>query len=121
MIDRQSPRRLCERLCDIDRAGVSLKTARRARIHTFIATSDLHLAVKLRMTREQCLDAAVQAVRNSTEPSVNITRREVSLGAGALALTGTGVLVGFSIADSQQPALALLVGHVIAYYASLRG
>ncbi len=47
---------------DIDRAGASLVTARRRRIHTFIATSDLHLAVKLRMTREACLEAAVAAV-----------------------------------------------------------
>src|SRR5213078_3707051 len=33
------------------------------RIHTFIATSDLHLKAKLRMSREQCLEAAVEAVR----------------------------------------------------------
>jgi len=47
---------------DIDRAGESLAPAKRSRIHTFIATSDLHLACKLRMTREQCLGAAVDAV-----------------------------------------------------------
>src|SRR5262245_45526261 len=50
---------------DVDRAGVSLKGARRGRIHTFIATSDLHLSLKLRMTREACLDAAVAAVRRA--------------------------------------------------------
>jgi 2-isopropylmalate synthase len=50
---------------DIDRAGTSLSTARRSRIHTFIATSDLHLAVKLRMSREQCLAAAVDAVKRA--------------------------------------------------------
>jgi 2-isopropylmalate synthase len=33
------------------------------RIHTFIATSDLHLQAKLRISREQCLEAAVEAVR----------------------------------------------------------
>jgi 2-isopropylmalate synthase len=47
---------------DIDRAGESLAPARRSRIHTFIATSDLHLASKLRMTRETCLAAAIDAV-----------------------------------------------------------
>ena len=47
---------------DIDRAGMALAPARRSRIHTFIATSDLHLACKLRMTRETCLSAAVDAV-----------------------------------------------------------
>ena len=43
------------------RRGRSSRRARR-RIHIFIATSDLHLERKLRMTREACLDAAVAAV-----------------------------------------------------------
>jgi 2-isopropylmalate synthase len=47
---------------DIDRAGWSIAPARRGRIHTFIATSDLHLSCKLRMTRETCFAAAVGAV-----------------------------------------------------------
>jgi len=47
---------------DVDCAGQALKPAKRSRIHTFIATSDLHLAAKLRMTRETCLAAAVAAV-----------------------------------------------------------
>jgi 2-isopropylmalate synthase len=50
---------------DIDRAGWALAPARRSRIHTFIATSDLHLACKLRMTRETCLAAAVDAVKRA--------------------------------------------------------
>ncbi len=50
---------------DIDRAAWALAPARRSRIHTFIATSDLHLSRKLRMTHEQCLDAAVSAVRRA--------------------------------------------------------
>jgi 2-isopropylmalate synthase len=48
---------------DVERAGEALQDAARPRIHTFIATSDLHLTRKLRMTREACLDAAVEAVR----------------------------------------------------------
>ncbi len=47
---------------DIDRAGCALMGASRKRIHTFIATSDLHLSRKLRITREACLEAAVAAV-----------------------------------------------------------
>ena len=47
---------------DITRAGESLKPARRSRIHTFIATSDLHLEKKLHISREQCLEAAIAAV-----------------------------------------------------------
>jgi 2-isopropylmalate synthase len=50
---------------DIERAGWALEPAPRRRIHTFIATSDLHLERKLRMTRERCLDAAVSAVRQA--------------------------------------------------------
>ena len=50
---------------DIDRAGTSIAPAKRGRIHTFIATSDLHLALKLRMTREACLERAVDAVKRA--------------------------------------------------------
>src|SRR6185295_11412308 len=47
---------------DIDRAAWSIAPARRGRIHTFIATSDLHLQRKLRISREDCLAAAVSAI-----------------------------------------------------------
>ena len=50
---------------DVERAGQSISPARRGRIHTFIATSDLHLARKLRMTREDCLSRAIDAVRQA--------------------------------------------------------
>jgi 2-isopropylmalate synthase len=50
---------------DVNRAGESLQGAARSRIHTFIATSDLHLAAKLRITRERCLEMAVSAVRRA--------------------------------------------------------
>jgi len=48
---------------DIKRAWEAVKYAKLPRIHTFIATSDIHLAYKLRMTREQVLKEAVRAVR----------------------------------------------------------
>src|SRR5687767_716804 len=48
---------------DIERAGWALAPAPRRRIHTFIATSDLHLARKLRIGRRECLEAATAAVR----------------------------------------------------------
>ena len=50
---------------DIDRAGESLKPAERSRIHIFIATSDLHLERKLRISREQCLTTAVDSVKRA--------------------------------------------------------
>ena len=48
---------------DISRAAEALKGAARARIHTFIATSALHMEKKLRMTPEQVLEQSIQSVR----------------------------------------------------------
>src|SRR5687767_4782141 len=48
---------------DISRAAEALKGAARARIHTFIATSPLHMEKKLRMTPDQVLEQAKQSVR----------------------------------------------------------
>ena len=48
---------------DISRAAEALKGANRARIHTFIATSALHMEKKLRMSPEQVLEQAKQSVR----------------------------------------------------------
>jgi 2-isopropylmalate synthase len=48
---------------DIGRAAEALRGANAARIHTFIATSELHMEKKLRMTREQVLEQAKLAVR----------------------------------------------------------
>ncbi len=48
---------------DIARAAEALKGANRARIHTFIATSPLHMEKKLRMSPEQVLEQARQSVR----------------------------------------------------------
>jgi len=48
---------------DISRAAEALKDAARARIHTFIATSELHMEKKLRMTRDQVFEQARLAVR----------------------------------------------------------
>ena len=47
---------------DVERAAQSLRHARRPRIHTFIATSDIHLKYKLKKSRQQVLDEAVAAV-----------------------------------------------------------
>ena len=52
----------CNR-ADIERAAWALEPAPRKRIHVFIATSDLHLERKLRMSRSHCLTVAMEAVR----------------------------------------------------------
>ena len=52
---------------DIRRAGEAISPAKRRRIHTFIATSPIHMQNKLRMTPEQVLERAVQAVKWALE------------------------------------------------------
>jgi 2-isopropylmalate synthase len=48
---------------DIERAWQAVRYAERPRIHVFLATSDIHLHYKLRMTRQQCVERAAEAVR----------------------------------------------------------
>lgn len=48
---------------DIESAARALERATRPRIHTFLATSDLHLERKLRMSRSEALDRAASSAR----------------------------------------------------------
>jgi len=52
---------------DIDRAGEALKRANSGRIHTFIATSPIHMEKKLRMTPDQVVEQAVRAVQRARQ------------------------------------------------------
>jgi 2-isopropylmalate synthase len=92
---------------DIERAGESLKPAERSRIHTFIATSDLHLERKLRISREQCMDAlsaackqarkytddvefsAEDATRTEMEFMCRVVERAIDMGATTINLPDT--------------------------------
>ncbi|MFN2107466.1 MAG: 2-isopropylmalate synthase [Candidatus Promineifilaceae bacterium] len=47
---------------DIQRAYDAIKVAPRHRIHTFLATSDIHLKHKLKIDREECIDQVIEAV-----------------------------------------------------------
>jgi 2-isopropylmalate synthase len=47
---------------DIQRAYDAVKNAPRHRIHTFLATSDIHLKHKLKMDREECIDQVIESV-----------------------------------------------------------
>jgi len=47
---------------DIERAGQALKKAKRSRIHVFLASSDIHLEYKLKISREQALESAAKSV-----------------------------------------------------------
>lgn len=58
---------------DIDCAWKALKHAgERARIHTFIATSDIHMKYKLKMSEQQVIDTAVAAVKRAAGYTPNV-------------------------------------------------
>ncbi len=52
---------------DIDMANLSLKDAKRKRLHTGIGASDIHIKYKFKSTREKVLDQAVSAVKYATK------------------------------------------------------
>jgi len=99
---------------DIERAARALEHARRPRIHTFIATSDIHLKYKLRKSRQQVLAEAVAAVelarryaedvefsaedatRTDPEYLEKISLATVAAGAGTVNLPDT---VGYTLPD----------------------
>ena len=110
---------------DVERAAQALRHAKRPRIHTFLATSDIHLEYKLRKSRQQVLDAAVAAVmlaRNYTDDvefsAEDATRTDpayleqvslavVEAGARTVNLPDT---VGFSIPTEYGDLIRRIVG-----------
>jgi 2-isopropylmalate synthase len=108
---------------DVERAAASLRHAKRPRIHTFIATSDIHLKFKLHKTRQQALEEAVAAVELArtfvddvefsaedgarTEPAFleEISKAVVAAGAGTVNIPDT---VGYSIPTEY----GAIIGHV---------
>lgn len=67
-------------IADIDICAEALQGATKRRIHTFIATSDLHLEHKLRLTRAQVLDRVATAVcyARSLEADVEFSAEDAS-------------------------------------------
>ena len=57
---------------DIDTAWEALKNGENPRIHTFLATSDIHMQHKLKMSRDQVLELAVASVRHAARYTPNI-------------------------------------------------
>ena len=57
---------------DIDRAWGAIQHAVKPRIHTFIATSDLHMHYKLNMTKDEVLKTAVEAVKYASSLTDNV-------------------------------------------------
>ncbi|MFZ5775617.1 MAG: 2-isopropylmalate synthase [Thermodesulfobacteriota bacterium] len=57
---------------DIDTAWQALKGGENPRIHTFLATSDIHLKHKLRMDRDQMLELAIASVKHAAKYTSNV-------------------------------------------------
>jgi 2-isopropylmalate synthase len=109
---------------DVERAARALEHARRPRIHTFIATSDIHLKYKLKKTRQQVLDEAVAAVelarsyvddvefsaedatRTDADYLEQVSRAVVAAGARTVNLPDT---VGFSVPDEYGALIGRMV------------
>jgi len=109
---------------DIMAAVKSLRNARRPRIHTFIATSDIHLKYKLKKSRQQVLDEAVAAVslareycedvefsaedatRTDLDYLEEVSRAVVAAGARTVNLPDT---VGFSVPEEYGAIIGRIV------------
>jgi 2-isopropylmalate synthase len=113
----------CTRM-DVERAAGALAKARRPRIHTFLATSDIHLKYKLKKSRQQVLDDACAAVelarsyvddvefsaedgaRTDTDYLEQVSRAVVAAGARTVNIPDT---VGYSTPDEY----AEIIGRVV--------
>ncbi|HMD47650.1 MAG TPA: 2-isopropylmalate synthase [Bryobacteraceae bacterium] len=109
---------------DIERAIDSLRHARRPRIHTFIATSEIHLKYKLKKSEQQVLDEAVAAVelartftedvefsaedatRTDPEYLEQVSKAVVAAGARTVNLPDT---VGYSIPEEYGALIGRMV------------
>ena len=59
-------------MADVDRAGEAVRSAKQPRIHTFIATSPLHMKYKLQMAPEQVLNAVTASVSRARQYTDNV-------------------------------------------------
>src|SRR5580698_2598585 len=109
---------------DVERAAASLQHARRPRIHTFLATSEIHLKYKLKKSQQQVLDEAVEAVelarkytddvefsaedatRTDWDYLEQVSRAVVAAGARTVNLPDT---VGFSVPEEYGALIGRMV------------
>jgi 2-isopropylmalate synthase len=112
---------------DIEEAARALQPAARSRIHTFLATSDLHLSAKLRITRDECLASAVSAVtlartftddvefsaedatRSDRDFLCRVIEAVIDAGCTTVNLPDT---VGYAIPDEHRDFFADVIGRV---------
>lgn len=109
---------------DVERAAASLVNAKRPRIHTFLATSDIHLKYKLKKSRQQVLEEAAAAValartyvedvefsaedatRTDWDYLEQVCKAVVAAGARTVNLPDT---VGYSVPDEYGEMIARMV------------
>lgn len=111
---------------DIERSAEALKAAKRPRIHLFLATSDVHMQYKLKMTREQVLEqtAAMTALARNLCDDVEFSAEdalrsdpdflcrviEVAIAAGASTVNIPDT-VGYTTPDEMQARIRYLLEH----------
>ncbi len=109
---------------DIERAAMAVKGAEAPRIHTFIATSDIHLEYKLRMSREQVIERVDRMVKFakgftsdvefSAEDATRSDREYLSLViATAIAAGATTVNIPDTVGYTTPDEYAALMEHLL--------
>jgi 2-isopropylmalate synthase len=112
---------------DIEAAARSIEPAEKARIHTFLASSDLHLEAKLKITRAEALDQAANSVRlartfaddvefsaedaTRTDPNFLVEIVTVAVQAGATTINIPDT-VGYTTPDEYAATFRMLIEKV---------
>lgn len=113
---------------DIERAYEAVKVAAKPRIHTFIATSDIHMQYKLKMTPDEVVDrvtemvsyakslcddvefSAEDASRSNREFLVRVFNAAITSGATVLNIPDT---VGYATPDEMYELVSYIKSHII--------
>jgi 2-isopropylmalate synthase len=112
---------------DIEAAARAIEPAEKSRIHTFLASSDLHLEAKLKITRAEALDQAAEAVRlartfaddvefsaedaTRTDPDFLVEIVTVAVQAGATTINVPDT-VGYTTPDEYAATFRMLLAKV---------
>jgi 2-isopropylmalate synthase len=112
---------------DIEAAARAIEPAEKSRIHTFLASSDLHLQAKLKITRAEALEQAAESVRlartftddvefsaedaTRTDPDFLVKIVSVAVQAGATTINIPDT-VGYTTPEEYAATFRMLIEHV---------